>query len=111
VIQQKTGKGSNIIKSANSDSNSDSKVSSVAIEYQQDKEPSLYKLKKAVLKPDSCCQFKNKDGRVCGSRWNLQVDHIQPKWAGGKDIHDNLRVLCGNHNRHIYRKQANIRTL
>lgn len=86
VIQQKTGKSSNTQKS-------------------------LYLLKKQILHRDGCCQFKDKEGKVCGSKWNLQVDHITPKWAGGKDVAANLRVLCGNHNRYVYRKQANIRTV
>lgn len=67
---------------------------------------SLYVLKKEVLKRDGCCQFKSKDGKMCGSRWGLEADHIQPKWAGGEDRLENLRALCGNHNRHVYRKQA-----
>lgn len=88
VIQQKTG-GKSHMKSA----------------------PSLHLLKKQVLQRDRCCQFKNKEGKICGSRWNLQTDHIQPQWAGGKDTLENLRALCGNHNRHVYRKQAGIKTL
>lgn len=87
VIQQKLGKGSRL------------------------EGASFDQLKKWILKRDGCCQFKAKDGRMCGSKWSLQVDHIQPRWAAGQDIPENLRALCGNHNRYVYRKQANIRTL
>lgn len=78
-------------------------------EKQESKERSFFQLKKKTLKQGRCCQFKNKEGKMCGSRWNLQIDHVQPKWAEGKDTPENLRVLCGNHNRYLYRKQANIR--
>jgi len=73
------------------------------------KSASLYQLKKQILNQAHGCQYKSKDGKVCGSRWALQSDHVQPKWAGGKDVPENLRVLCGKHNRHVYRKQAGIR--
>jgi len=73
------------------------------------KPASLYQLKKQILSQDHGCQYKSKDGKVCGSRWALQSDHFQPKWAGGKDIPENLRALCGKHNRYIYRKQASIK--
>lgn len=66
--------------------------------------------KRQVLRRDQCCQYKDqKTGKVCGSKWNLQVDHIQPRWANGADELSNLRVLCANHNQQIYRQQAGIR--
>jgi hypothetical protein len=71
---------------------------------------SLYKLRKIVLNRDQCCQAKDsKSGQVCGSRWQLQVDHIKPRWAGGEDKLENLQALCARHNRAKYREQANIR--
>jgi hypothetical protein len=70
---------------------------------------SLYKLRKIVLHRDQCCQAKDsKSGQTCGSRWQLQVDHIKPRWAGGKDQLENLQALCAKHNRAKYRQQANI---
>jgi hypothetical protein len=60
------------------------------------------KRKKVILKQQGCCQFKNPaTGKVCGSTFNLQVDHIHPKWDGGGNDPQNLRVLCRAHN--IYR--------
>jgi len=52
---------------------------------------------------DLCCQFRLQDGRLCESTKFLQMDHIQPVWAGGTDAPENLRVLCGAHNRERYR--------
>ncbi len=36
--------------------------------------------------------------RVCGSRYQLEIDHIVPRALGGTDDPSNLRCLCRNHN-------------
>jgi len=83
-------------------------IASKVIE-QKSKDPKS-NLKQQVLQRDSCCQYKDsKSGKICGSKWNLQVDHIQPRWASGSDEVTNLRVLCADHNRELYRQQAHIR--
>jgi hypothetical protein len=65
-----------------------------------------------VFTRDQCCQHKNPlTGQTCGSRWQLQVDHIQPVWAGGTNEIQNLRLLCGAHNREIYKAQSGLRNL
>ncbi len=67
-------------------------------------------VKKQVLQRDQCCQHKDPHTqRLCGSRWNLHIDHIKPKWAGGTDDIENLRVLCQKHNHCIYRQQSGVR--
>lgn len=53
------------------------------------------------------CQYVSPDGRKCGSRILVEVDHIQPRFAGGKDSIENLRLLCKQHNRHRYLKGSN----
>jgi 5-methylcytosine-specific restriction endonuclease McrA len=69
-------------------------------------------LKKVVIQRDKCCQYKSKvSNKTCGSKWNLQPDHIKPLWAGGEDTLENLRAMCGNHNRQIYREQTNTRRI
>jgi 5-methylcytosine-specific restriction endonuclease McrA len=75
-----------------------------------EKPESLYQLGKKVLSRDQCCQFKHpKTGKICGSRWKMQIDHRKPRWAGGEDSLENLQVLCAAHNLQKYRQEAGIR--
>lgn len=46
-----------------------------------------------------CCEYKNEvTGQSCGSRYQLQVDHVQPLALGGSHDFKNLRILCRTHN-------------
>jgi len=45
------------------------------------------------------CSFVGRNGRRCGSTWNLQIDHIVPFARGGDNSPCNLRLLCERHNR------------
>jgi hypothetical protein len=50
-----------------------------------------------------CCQFKDfQTGKLCGSRFALECDHIHPKWDGGGNEDSNLRWLCSAHNKFRY---------
>lgn len=45
------------------------------------------------------CSYRDPaSGRICGSTYQVQVDHIQPKALGGGDEKENLRLLCRAHN-------------
>jgi hypothetical protein len=68
------------------------------------------KIQREVLKKARYrCEFVNhKTKSKCDSKFQLQIDHIQPLWAGGSDEQNNLRCLCGIHNRMIYRQQSGI---
>ena len=67
-------------------------------------------VKRSVIRRDQSCQYKDQStGKVCGSMWNLHIDHIHPRWAGGNNRKENLRVLCAKHNHHVYRKQAQVK--
>ncbi len=44
------------------------------------------------------CTFVDRQGRRCGSDWQLELDHIHPFSHGGSHHPDNLRILCRNHN-------------
>ncbi len=61
------------------------------------------RLRKDILNRDRCCQYRDKTtGRVCGSTRFLEVDHVQPRFAGGSNATENLRILCRNHNGYRY---------
>ena len=45
------------------------------------------------------CTFKDPTtGHTCGSRHQIEIDHIIPRALGGDDSPENLRVLCRQHN-------------
>ena len=41
----------------------------------------------------TCC-WTSDEGHRCGSRWQLEVDHILPLLKGGTSEPENLRILC-----------------
>ncbi|WP_157684727.1 HNH endonuclease [Bdellovibrio bacteriovorus] len=45
------------------------------------------------------CEHHHPHAGRCRSKYQLQVDHIQPLSAGGDQKISNLRILCGVHNR------------
>ena len=45
------------------------------------------------------CTYRGPDGQRCSARAFLQIHHEQPWALGGGDGVDNLRLLCGSHNR------------
>ena len=70
------------------------------------------KIRKIILHRDKCCQYRDAiTGKLCGSRFGLEVDHIHPRWAEGHHDPENLQALCRQHNGHRYRGQAQIRFL
>jgi len=70
------------------------------------------KTRQSVIKRDKCCQYRDpKTGQLCGSNFFEQVDHKTSQWAGGNHAPSNLQVLCANHNRYKYRKEAQLRWL
>lgn len=57
-------------------------------------------VRRAVWTRDGgCCQWKLPSGEICGSRTRVQFDHVIPRALGGKSTIENLRLLCGPHNR------------
>ena len=47
------------------------------------------------------CSFVGPDGVRCGSRHNLQLDHIVPFAVGGGHDAENLHLTCSRHNRYL----------
>ena len=48
---------------------------------------------------DGRCTYIGRNDVRCGATAHLQIDHIRPFCRGGKHTIDNLRLLCGKHNR------------
>lgn len=58
-------------------------------------------LKTAIWKRDQgCCTFVSPENKkICGSKFQIQIDHIKPFALGGATEFSNLRLLCSSHNR------------
>lgn len=74
-----------------------------------------HKMRRTILERDLSCQFQDPiSGKICGSRFLLQVDHKVPNWAqpyaNGPNPHHptNLQVLCASHNQYKYQKECRI---
>jgi len=58
-------------------------------------------VRRAVYARDGgCCTFVSDDGRRCGSRRRLELDHIVPVARGGGSTVDNVRLRCRAHNQY-----------
>lgn len=57
-------------------------------------------LKKQIWqRAHSCCEYQDPRTHLrCGSKFALELDHIQPVALGGRDEFHNLQLLCRNHN-------------
>jgi 5-methylcytosine-specific restriction endonuclease McrA len=44
------------------------------------------------------CAWTSPEGKRCGSRWQLEVDHKEAVAQGGPATLDNLRLACRGHN-------------
>lgn len=70
------------------------------------------KIRTEIFQRDQSCQWvslKLVEGRelkhICGSKFQLQVDHIEPIWQDGKSEKENLQLLCSTHNKLKYRQE------
>ncbi|MBS1969514.1 MAG: HNH endonuclease [Bdellovibrionales bacterium] len=55
--------------------------------------------RRVFQKAEHCCEYQSHlTGRKCGSRYQLQIDHVKPLAKGGTNEFKNLRVLCRAHN-------------
>lgn len=64
------------------------------------RKPQTPRQRQALLKASqaSCTYVDQVTGQVCGSRFQIEIDHILPKAKGGTNDPQNLRVLCRSHN-------------
>ncbi len=85
-------------------------ITALAQDHIQRKDPSsrAEPTRRQVFARDQHCQWENPNGEKCQSQYQLEVDHIQPKWAGGSDDPENLQLLCATHNKLKYRREAGL---
>jgi hypothetical protein len=58
-------------------------------------------VRRAVVDRDGLqCAFVGPDGRRCGSRASVELQHRKPYMAGGKPTVENIAVYCRAHNQH-----------
>lgn len=78
----------------------ESKSKTVSASYPLTKRPhiSVHVKRKLYVQAEGCCQYQSPDGKRCGSRFQVQIDHVTPVNWGGKSSAENLRLLCRTHN-------------
>ncbi len=57
------------------------------------------------------CTYVARDGTRCGATHLLQIDHVQPRAAGGSNGLSNLRLLCAAHNRRAAERTLGAHTM
>lgn len=59
---------------------------------------------------ESGCEYvDSRSGRRCGSNHQLQRDHVVAYSAGGLNTHENLQMLCAQHNRWKFHQSRVVR--
>ena len=57
--------------------------------------------RQVMTRDNSCCSYQDSQtGKVCGSQYQLEIDHRTPFALGGPSTVENLRVRCFNHNKY-----------
>ena len=56
------------------------------------------------IRDEGQCSYTSLEGKKCGERNFLELDHIHPWSLGGDSTAENLRLLCRTHNQ--YRNQT-----
>ena len=60
-----------------------------------------------LINEDEGCEFVDETiGQRCGSKFQLQRDHIKPHSLGGSSDLGNLRIYCASHNRWAWRNRG-----
>jgi 5-methylcytosine-specific restriction endonuclease McrA len=50
------------------------------------------------LRDGDRCVWPLDAGGICGSTWQVELDHVLPLALGGETTVSNLRCLCARHN-------------
>lgn len=71
----------------------------------RDQKPLETSMKKMILNRDQGCQFTDRrTGKICGSSYFAEIDHVHPRFAGGTHEKENLRQMCRAHNQFRYKE-------
>jgi 5-methylcytosine-specific restriction endonuclease McrA len=63
------------------------------------RQPIPAEVRRAVFERDAGqCTYVSPAGHRCGSRWQLELDHVQPAALGGASTVENTRLRCKAHN-------------
>jgi len=54
--------------------------------------------REVYVRDAGCCGFVGKNGRRCGTRVFLEMDHARPFALGGEATAENLKLRCRAHN-------------
>jgi len=65
-------------------------------------DPLIRGRQKAQVRDHGKCQYRMKDGAICGSKHWTDLHHVRPKSEGGTDASDNLITLCSSHHRMVH---------
>jgi 5-methylcytosine-specific restriction endonuclease McrA len=66
----------------------------------KDREPVTAEVRRQVWRRDEGrCAWTSPDGHRCGSRWRVEIDHIDAAALGGPSTPENLRLTCAAHDR------------
>lgn len=69
---------------------------------------SAAEVRRSVFRNDKCCQWVYPDQKICGSTFQLQIDHKKSRWLGGTEEEANLQLLCSAHNRLKYQQEIGL---
>jgi 5-methylcytosine-specific restriction endonuclease McrA len=59
--------------------------------------------REVYARDNGCCGFVSNEGRRCGARQFLELDHVKPWAEGGETTVENLRLRCRAHNQQAAR--------
>ena len=61
--------------------------------------------REVFLRDGGCCTYVAANGRRCGARRFLELDHVEPWARRGESTVDNLRLRCRAHNQYAAREE------
>ncbi|WP_413944163.1 HNH endonuclease [Bdellovibrio sp. HCB-162] len=99
VGKSKLGSTSNSVRASDQTRTSTQVVNAAMVLQPRRKYLSIQKKRKLFNQANHCCEYTDSQTlKRCGSKFQLEVDHVHPVALGGSDDIGNLRILCRTHN-------------